>query len=242
MLQKTRGIVFKVTNYSETSVIAQVFTEKFGLQSYMLNGVKKPKAKVRMSMLQPLHLLDMVVYHKADGGIQRVAELRNSPAYLHIPYDIVKSSLVLFLNEILYKSIKLQPSDEHLFEYIFNSLEFLDSSHDGLGNFHLHFLLHLSRYMGFFPDKANIATSNYFDLSEGRFLSSAPLHPHVIDTPMLPAFKKLLTTGRGELSTIKLNHAQRMDLLRKLLDYYRFHIGMMGAIKSLPVLEEIMKD
>jgi DNA repair protein RecO (recombination protein O) len=112
MLHKTRGIVFKCTDFSETSVVVQIFTEKFGLQSYLINGVKKPKAKIKQNVLQPLHLLDMVVYHKAAGNIQRVAELRHVPVFQNIPYDIVKSSLAIFINEVLYKSVRQQTADE----------------------------------------------------------------------------------------------------------------------------------
>jgi DNA repair protein RecO (recombination protein O) len=85
MLHKTRGIVFKTTDFGENSIIVQVFTEKFGLQSYMVNGAKKPKAKIGRNMLQPLHLLEMVVYHKNTGNVQRIKELKNSPQLLTIP-------------------------------------------------------------------------------------------------------------------------------------------------------------
>ncbi|RZK72244.1 MAG: DNA repair protein RecO, partial [Pedobacter sp.] len=104
MLHKTRGIILKTTLYSESSVVVQIFTEKFGIQSYMINGVKKPRAKISMNMLQPLHLVDMVVYHKHNTSIQRVSELRPSPVYSSIPYNIVKSTVTQFLNEVLYKS------------------------------------------------------------------------------------------------------------------------------------------
>ena len=103
MLHKTRGIVFKTTSYSENSVIVQVFTEKFGMQSYMVNGAKKPKAKISLNMLQSLSLLDMVVYYKNTGNVQRIKELKNSPVLQTIPYDIIKSSIALFLNEVLYR-------------------------------------------------------------------------------------------------------------------------------------------
>src|ERR1700748_1892988 len=126
MLHKTRGIVFKTTDYSETSVIVQVFTEKFGLQSYIINGVKKAKAKISRNMLQPLHLLDMVVYHKNAGNVQRISELKNSPVLQTIPYDVIKSSLAIFLNEMLYKSLRQQSADENLFGFIFSAVEWLD--------------------------------------------------------------------------------------------------------------------
>src|SRR5215475_10195580 len=111
MLHKTRGIVFKTTEYGESSVIVQVFTEKWGLQSYIINGVKKPKAKISRNMLQPLHLLDMVVYHKAAGSVQRISELKNAPVLQSIPYDVIKSSMAMFLNEVLYKCIRQQTAD-----------------------------------------------------------------------------------------------------------------------------------
>src|ERR1700739_1195719 len=106
MLHKTRGIVFKSTDYGESSVIVQVFTEKFGLQSYIINGVKKPKAKITQNMLQALNLLNMVVYHKNTGQVQRISELKASPVLQSIPYNVVKSSIAIFLNEVLYKAVK----------------------------------------------------------------------------------------------------------------------------------------
>src|SRR3569832_768157 len=131
MLHKSRFIVFKTTDYGESSVIVQIFTEKFGLQSYIINGVKKPRAKISRNMLQPLHLLDMVVYHKSTGQVQRISELRNSPVLQSVPYDVIKSSIVLFLNEVLYKAVKVQSADENLFDFIFNAIEWLDNQTEG---------------------------------------------------------------------------------------------------------------
>ena len=149
MLHKTRGIVFKTTDYGESSVIVQIFTEKFGLQSYIINGVKKPKAKISQNMLQPLHLLDMVVYHKNTGSVQRIAELKNSPVLQTIPYDVIKSCLAIFLNEVLYKAVRQQSADENLFDFVFSAVEWLDHQTAGLANFHLLFLMQLTRYLGF---------------------------------------------------------------------------------------------
>ena len=141
MLHKTRGIVFKTTDYGDSSIIVQVFTEKFGLQSYIVNGAKKPKAKISRNMFQPLHLLDMVVYHKNTGNVQRIKEVKNAPVLQTIPYDVIKSSLAIFLNEVLYKAVKQQSADEDLFEYVFNAIEWLDHQNEGLANFHLFFLI-----------------------------------------------------------------------------------------------------
>src|SRR5690606_17732342 len=108
MLHKTRGIVLRTINHRETSVICQIFTEKFGLQSYIINGAKRNRAKIHINMLQPLHLLDMVVYHKVSGDIQRVSEARQIPLFKSIPYDDKKRAVAIFLTEILKKCLKQQ--------------------------------------------------------------------------------------------------------------------------------------
>ncbi|MEO6149585.1 MAG: DNA repair protein RecO, partial [Mucilaginibacter sp.] len=174
MLHKTRGIVLKTTDYSESSVVVQIFTEKFGLQSYIINGVKKPRAKIPRNMLQPLHLLDMVVYHKNTGGVQRIAELKNAPVLQTIPYDVIKSSIAIFLNEVLYKTIRQQSADEHLFDFVFSAIEWLDHQQEGLANFHLLFLLQLTRYLGFYPDKELAKDADYFDMRNGVFCRWKP--------------------------------------------------------------------
>ena len=137
MLHKTKGIVLKTTDYADNSVIAKIYTAKFGLQSYLINGVKKPKAKIRMNMLQPLHILDLVVYHKPQGNIQRISDAKTDPVLQTIPYHIIKSAMVMFLNEMIYKSLKQQHEDEIMFTFIEKSIELLDHSEENFVNFHL---------------------------------------------------------------------------------------------------------
>lgn len=240
MLHKTRGIVFKTTSYSESSVVVQVFTEKFGLQSYLINGVKKPRAKIKMNILQPLHLLDMVVYYKASGNIQRVAEVRQQPVFLSIPYDIVKSSLVMFLNEVLYKSIKQQTADEILFEFLFHAIEILDRMEAGAVNFHLYFLLRLSRFLGFYPDMTKAATGSYFDLTNGVFTKHIPPHSGLIEEPYTQIWAKLLQSNFDNLHLLQISAVERRVILAKILEYYRLHIEGLGPIKSHLVLEEVL--
>ncbi|RCH53761.1 DNA repair protein RecO [Mucilaginibacter hurinus] len=240
MLHKTRGIIFKTTNYSESSVVVQIFTEKFGLQSYIINGVKKPRAKISANMLQPLHLVDMVVYHKHTGGVQRIAELKNSPILLSIPYDIIKSSIAIFLNEVLHKAVKQQSPDEHLFDYIFSSIEWLDHQVNGLANFHLLFLLKLTRYLGFYPDRIQAKDAPYFDMKNGVFSLFKPDSPLILSPPHTQNFYRLLQFNFNEPDEIVLPNDERRYLLNKLLDYYALHIEGFGNIRSHEVLEEVL--
>jgi DNA repair protein RecO (recombination protein O) len=116
-----------------------------GTATLEVNGVKKPKAKIPMNILQPLHLLEMVVYHKTNSQIQRVAEGRAMPIFKSIPYDVVKNTIIQFLNEVLYKSIRQQQTDENLFDFIYNAISWLDETDKPSVNFHLAFLLKLSK-------------------------------------------------------------------------------------------------
>lgn len=240
MLHKTRGIVFKVTDYGESSVIAQVYTEKFGLQSYMVNGAKKAKAKIHRNMLQPLHLLDMVVYHKNTGGVQRIAELKNLPVLQSIPYDIIKSSLIMFLNEVLYKSVKQQTPDENLFQFLFHSVELLDQQTSNPVNFHLVFLLRLSRYLGFYPDQTKAPDADYFDMRNGVFTKYKPENWQYLSPPHTQNFYQLLKYGFENMDQLVLKNDERRYLLSKLLEYFAQHVEGFGNIRSHEVLEEVL--
>ena len=237
MLHKTRGIVFKTTDYGESSVIVQIFTEKFGLQSYIINAVKKPKAKISRNMLQPLHLLEMVVYHKNTGQVQRISELKNVPVLQSIPYDVIKSSLALFLNEVLYKAVRQQSADERLFDFVFNAIEWLDHQNEGIANFHLLFLTRLTRYLGFYPD---LLQADYFDMKNGVFSKYKPEGFSYLSPPHTQNFYNLLTCSFENIQQLKFSNDERRYLIQKLLEYYALHIEGFGNIKSHEVLEEVL--
>ncbi len=240
MLHKTRGIIFKATDYSESSVIVQVFTEKFGMQSYIINGVKKARAKIPRNMLQPLHLLEMVVYHKNTGGVQRIAELKASPTLQSIPYDVIKSCLAIFLNEVLYKAVRQQSADEQLFDFVFNAISWLDHEQTALANFHLAFMLQLSRFLGFYPDGESAGAGTYFDMKNGVFTRNKPEGLLYMPPPHAQDFYRLMQLKFGMLSQFKLSPDDRRYLLDRLLEYYALHVEGFGNIKSHEILEEVL--
>jgi DNA repair protein RecO (recombination protein O) len=240
MLHKLRGIVLKTTLYSESSVVVQVFTDKFGIQAYLINGVKKPKAKISINILQPLHLLDMVVYHKANVQIQRVAEARPSPVFHTIPYQVIKNTIIQFLNEVLYKCIRHQHVDENLFDFIYNAISWFDETEQIMVNFHLAFLLKLTRFLGFAPLEQSRIDQKYFDLQEGAFTSLMPIHPNFIDKAEADLFLMLYALPFEKLNELKISNTTRRELLGKILIYYALHTASFGQIKSHQILEEIL--
>lgn len=240
MLHKIRGIVLRTTDYQESSVVVQLFTDKFGIQSYLINGVKKPKAKIRKNMLQPLHLVEMVAYHKNNNNLQRVSELKPQPAFVSIPYDIYKSTMAIFLNEVLYKSIKQQGADEALFDFIFHCLIWLDHTQTPVHNFHLSFMLKLSRFLGFAPAKAMHVGEVYFDLQEGVFCDRLPAHPYVLKADAAEALAQLFQKPIEASHEVPLSNALRRQLLDDLILFFKLHTASFGDIQSHKILETIL--
>lgn len=240
MLHKTAGLVLKTTNYAESSVVAKIYTKQFGLQSYMINGVKKPKAKIRMNMLQPLSLLDLVVYHKPNGGIQRIAEARSLPILQTIPYHIVKSCIALFINEMLYKTLKQTENEPALYNFLHNAIVYLDQTEENCANYAPVFLMKLSSFLGFKPDTAFADSAKYFDLQNGIFINTIPNHTHCISENHLKYWLEVLRCPLTETYLLTLNATNRKILLQHIITYYSLHIDNFGVINSHLILESVL--
>jgi DNA repair protein RecO (recombination protein O) len=239
MVQKTRGIVLKLTEFKESSVIVQVLTESFGIQAYLVHGAKKPKAKLTIQLFRPLQLLDLVVSHKTTSGLQKIIDARPDPLFLDIPYDIHKTAVVFFLNEILYKVIRHQSFDQPLFQFIYHSIAWLDSVHPMPANFHLYFLIRLTRFLGFFPE-GGVKDWPFFDLKEGRFCMQLPAHSWVLQAPHTAYWSKLLHVSLDELPQLRIPIEERRVLLHKLIDFYRLNLENLGEIHAQSILEEVL--
>lgn len=239
MLHKSRGIILKSTHYSESSLVVHVYTEKFGIQSYLLQGVRKNKSKIRTSMIQPLHLVQMVVYHKENNGLQRISELRNEPLLNNLSNDFIKTSLSLFICELLYQTLKEQPSDEELFEFLFQAIELLDLAEESVANYHLWFMLKYSKYLGFYPQ---ISSKNqiYFDMKNAAFIDAMPEHPIFMNEACSKIMFQLMQSNFNEIQNIKINNENRKQLLMDLIRYYEWHLPGFKGLKSHHVLEEVL--
>jgi DNA repair protein RecO (recombination protein O) len=242
MLSTTKGIVIHHFKYSEKSVIAKVYTEKYGLQSYIVNGVRNKKSKNKAAYLQALSLVEITANHKDNKGLQRVNTIELETPFNSIPFDIGKSTVAFFLAEILYKAIKEEEVNTPLFEFLNQTIQVLDLSENGYSNFHLIFLINLSKYLGFYPQntqlKENVAT--YFDLQEGLFTSLIPYHKAFIDPPAAKLLQQAIGTNFELMSTLILNNQQRKMLLSAILNYYSLHLSNFDNLKTLEILEEIL--
>lgn len=239
MISKTRGIVLHHIKYSESSVIATVYTEQFGRQAYMINGVRGKKSKIKANILQPLYLLEMEVYHKSTRELQRVKELQNAYIFNHLPYDLKKSTVALFVAEILYKAIREQEPHPELFNYLYHSVQMLDIKEKGLANFHIYFLIHLTKYLGFFPNHNYSATHQYFDLKTGVFNQIKSKHDLTLNKEESEIFNQMLTFSANQYENINIDYKLRMQLIEKILKYFELHHEGVSNIKSFNILKEV---
>jgi DNA repair protein RecO (recombination protein O) len=240
MLHKTKGIVFRTIRYSDTSLIVHIYTELFGLQSYLVNGSHGKKAKIKANMFQPLSLVEMNVTNREKSTMHRISDLVPGQSWTSIPYDIYKSSVVLFLNEMLVKSIREEEPNAALFEYISHALQILDLSAESPANFHLVFLTKLANILGFSPHGNWSESTPVFNLAEGQFQGHEPSHIHFMPASLSKSFADVIAANFENAHLLQLNSSRRRELLRKTIEYYQLHISTVKDIKSHLVLEEVL--
>ncbi len=240
-MEKLHGIVLHSIKYGDTSMIAYIYTNLHGRQTYMLNGVRGgAKCKQKASLIQPLFLLDIEAYpERKSGAICRAKEFRASTPLQSLPFDVNKNVIALFIGEVLYKLVREEEQNEALFDFLQEHILLLDELQHGVSNFHLYFLAQLAQHLGFFPGNSHEEDLPYFDMQNGVFVPFIPKHNDYMDKPTSALLGELLDANFDVLKNIKANREQRSTLLRMLLDYYCTHLGMNNPIRSLAVLEEV---
>ena len=243
-LQHTKGVVLRTLKYGETSVIVTIFTELFGIQSYIVNGVRvsTKKGSGKANLFQPSAILEMIVYHNELKQLQRIKDFRWGIIYQHIFSNVRKNAVAVFMIELLTKCLKQPEANANLFHFVEDCFLHLDEASDSVtANYPLFFALHLPVFFGFrFSDNYS-ELYPFLDLKEGRFLKQQPPHPHFLDDKQSSVTSQLLKVQQPEeLEDIKLNHDFRRNLLYAYEVYYALHIQDFGTMRTLPVLREIL--
>jgi DNA repair protein RecO (recombination protein O) len=220
-LHKTRGVVFRFTRYGETSIIVSIFTDVFGLQSYIVNGVRSASARNKIALYQPLTLLDLVVYHRPNANINRIKEIRCLYPYQTVTSEVRKSAIALFVNELINKTVKEESHAVELCEFMINSLIVLDTLEQNAENFHLLFMIKLSRLLGF-----------------GAFQVNELLGARVVDEETEQIINTMLDAGYD--APIPMSNVKRRELLDLLIRFYADHLDNLGELRSLHVLREVL--
>ncbi len=228
MLSKTKGLVLSYLRYRETSILVTIYTKEFGIATYIENGVRSAKAKHKMALFQPMTLLDLEVFHKPGKGLYRISEAKCFFPYQQIPFDIAKTSIALFLSEILGKVLKEEESNPYLFEFLVDSLQFLDRTPMNFENFHIQFLWRLTSFLGITPSDS-VEFLSQLNIEKFSLLSE-------VDKSWID---EIVNTPLG--STQAISRAQRKNLLAGVIFFYQLHIESFGELRSWQILQEVME-
>ena len=237
MQVSTRAIILSSLKFGDTSLIVKAYTLSDGLKSYLLKGVlAAKKGKVKPAYFQPLMQLELIAVHRNKGALERILEAKVVYHYNTLHSDIIKSTMSLFLAEMLSNSIFEEEANEELYFFLEAALQWLDQKEE-IANFHLVFMLFLTKHLGFYPDTSKIQFP-YFDLVEGEFISEISLNP-LIRNDNLDYFKKLLEVNFDDMHTLKMNKLRRQELLKLLILYFELHLHGFRKPKSIAILNEV---
>jgi DNA repair protein RecO (recombination protein O) len=238
----TKGIVLRTIKYGETSVIASIFTELFGIQSYLVNGVRTSGKTSKAHFFQPSSILEMQVYHNELKNLQRIKDLKWSTVYKNILSDVTKNSVALYMVELLQKCLKQPETNEDLFNFSEDAFLQLDRASDEVtANFPIYFSIHLAQILGFRLLDNYSAERDAFNLHEGSFSDQNSASANHLSKELSFHISELLKAVRPQdLSEIKLNRNLRSAILKSLESYYVWHVPEFGTMKTLNVLSEVL--
>ncbi len=248
MLLNTQGLVLRTTNYSETSVVAKIFTRHLGGRSYLIKGVNKTKSRTKRNLLQPLSYLDLTVYDNNRQQLQYIKEMQPALHAISCTTDSVKTTLLFFMNEVLYKALPDEQPNPALFDFVVQQLTFLETCEGSLAHYPALFLLQLAQHLGIAPMDNYSSHEPHFNLKEGRFM---PAPSFAVDADDLRYYASLTASRQLHLlcqpaqpdvpaAPPALPTADRRALTDLLLQYYQYHLPEFRHFKSLEVLHQVL--
>ena len=239
MLHKTKGIVLHSLPYNDKYMIVTVYTEAFGRMAYLIANSRTKKTIVSRSLLQPLSVLDLEVEHQNNRDIQRIKEARSGFVVTQLRYHPVKNAITLFLSEVLYQVIQEKEANRALYDFLCRSIKLFEIADAGIANFHLTFLLQLSAYLGIRPGNKSFKANSYFDLTNGIFSETIPVHNNFLSKNDSIVFERLLRMNYENMALFTFTRYERAAIVRHILEYYRFHLADFPEIKSLAVMQSL---
>lgn len=236
-----QGIVLQSIRYGDTSLIVKVFTRNLGLRSYMVKGAFNRNSKSRAALFQNLHLINYVEASRPNkGSLGYLKDVQLTTVYQSIPFVMNKSAILMYISELLSKTIIEQEQNEVMFDFIVRSLLWLDLVEQDYANFPLFFTLELTRHLGFYP-KANHETGYCFDMMEGSFAHDLPVHPYYFDNENAQLLAQMLNVSIDEACRMPLRVSQRRELLDGLIMFMRLHAPVMNDFHSHEVLKTVLE-
>ena len=238
MLSKTEGVILKSIKYGETSLIQDIYTKEYGLKSYIVGGVRNKK-KSRAGGLQLMSIVELVAYHKKNNSLSRIKEIKPLVYYKELPFEVLKSSVGMFITEVARRSLSQDEQNKELYAFIKDSYLYLDSAEGSIALFPILFLIKFSQRMGFAPASNYSEVHNSFNLMEGAFGHQNETSQYCLDAETSQYLYSLLFEEYGISKLFSIPKVMRQRLLKELVNFYRIHIDSFGKLNSLSVLQEL---
>ena len=236
---KARGIVLHTVKYGESALIAYVFTDVGGRRTYMIPGAYSRRGKSHKSALfQPMFLLEFEGYEQPKAEMHRMKEVRMLQPLTSLPFDVRKSTISLFMAEVLYRLIKEVEANEPLFDFLSASIVQLDALQEGIANFHLWFLVRLSAYLGFYPGN-EYRNGGWFDIRSGLFCDEMPQHRTCMNPTSARLLGRLMECEAEGLGDLQLGRMDRVEFMEAMLIFFGYHFDAIHSVQSLRILQEV---
>ena len=239
MLTKTPAIVLHSLKYGETRLIVDMFTRSYGRLSFIVSLPKSSKGKMKKQFFQPLTILEIETDVRPKLQLQKLSDVRLLYPFSTIPFDPHKLSIALFIAEFLYYALRSEQQNALLFDYVTDSIQWLDGQDSRFANFHLVFLMRLSRFLGFYPNLDHYHAGDYFDLRESEFLQVPPVHRDFLYPEEAEKVQLMMRMDYPTMHLFRMSHQERNRLLEVSLIYYRLHLPDFPEMKSISVLQEL---
>lgn len=234
----TKALVISSLKFQDNSLIIKCFTQNYGVQSYLLKGIlKSGKKELKVAYFQPLMQLELIATARKKHTLEYIKEAKVSYHYKSVHSDMVKNAIAFFLSEIAHYTITEENPDNELFTFWETSLKWFDQT-TKIANFHLKFLIDLTKYLGFYPDISSVENI-FFDIEAGVFVNEHNGH-HLLSEEETILFKNLLINSLSDCCTISLHYEQRNNLLHHLMKYYLWHLPNFQIPKSWEILRTIL--
>jgi DNA repair protein RecO (recombination protein O) len=239
MLTKTQAIVLHSIKYGETKLIVDMFTREFGRLSFIVSIPTSPKGRMKKLFFQPLTLLEIETDFRPKLQLQKLTDVRFSSPFISIPFDSDKIAISLFIAEFLFYALRSEQRNELLYDYLENSFIWLDGQQVHFSNFHLVFLLRLTRFLGFYPNLDDYVDGDYFDLRESVFMRNPPVHRDFLYPEEAQKVQLMMRMDYPTMHLFRMSHSERNRLLELSLKYYRLHLPDFPEMKSIDVLHSL---
>ena len=239
MLTKSQAIVLHSIKYGETRLIVDMFTRNFGRQSFIVSIPKTPKGKIKKQFFQPLTLLEIETDIRQNLQLQKLGDVRLATPFTSIPFEPDKLAISLFVAEFLYYALRSEQRNVLLYDYLEHSIMWLDGQQNSFANFHLVFLLRLTRFLGFYPNLDDYEDGDYFDLRESEFMRNPPVHKDFLHPEEAKKVQLMMRMDFPTMHLFRMSHEERNRLLEVALKYYRLHLPDFPEMKSIEVLQAL---